>query len=191
MAPCKLLYFFIKVWYGKSRFHIAMKGQKMFSHIKTIAVLLIVLTACSASTAFARNEVVNGVFKNGRELSTPIQGDRGVAKWMMTRPDNGQSMYFEWCWGKPGSWKCKYEVLFNGRTSPPDDDQATSKQTNGSAVDNDDFAGWSGTFDVKKNGDVFIAMKNGKPMGTFGNCKNGDGHAGKGWYCEDASFISK
>jgi hypothetical protein len=128
---------------------------------------MLALTLASSPT-FARNEVINKWFQDGGKID-PIQGGTGVAHWEMTRPDNGETMYFEKCWEEPKGFACKYEVLIgsnaHGDDSHHDQMQVSSDGelcTVGTPSDaelqNKPGDDWSGIFECAvKTGDHWVA----------------------------------
>lgn len=162
-----------------------------FISILVIATLSLVGAVSTTSSAYARNEFVNGVFKEGQRIN-PIQGDLGVARWVMTVPSPdpraGERQYFEKCWTVPGGFSCQYEVLFNGRTSPqqgsaaPVNNQGSNNQSGG--IEND----WAGKFDsATKSGSTWTATVrvNGSLVSeSYKLCVQGNGKFGHGWYCD-------
>jgi len=165
---------------------------KLISTIAIVALSLIGL-ASSVSSAYARNEITNGVFREGHRIN-PIQGDLGVARYVMIVPSPdpraGQEQYFEKCWNVQGGYACKYEVLFNGRTSPQHgapsghDDQIVAHNQNSGAIEDD----WAGKFNTAtKDGVTWFATVrvNGKQVvETYKLCQQGNGKHGYGWYCD-------
>jgi hypothetical protein len=157
--------------------------MKKFFALITGAILAV---AIASSPAFARNEVVNKWFQEGGEIN-PIQGGTGVAKWKVTRPDNGATMYFEQCWVESKGLACKYEVVLGDNAQGDNshhDDAANNDSSQGANPNAPDAQHVNGEFEsAKKRGGKWTAYVtiNGvkTDYGPYTSCIE---HNGK-WWC--------
>lgn len=138
--------------------------------------------AIASSPAFARNEVINGVFHNVDKLDDTYSGV-GDANWRAVVPDGSDRiMYFEKCWRDNGGWMCQYEVIVSdsdGDDSNHDGDLVADADPDWPDQDHQ----WRGEFEsAKKHGGKWTATVTidgaKKDFGPYTLCKL---HNGKQW----------